>query len=237
MFKKEQPIPLTNRIKTLNVRGLEKIKIKPWKNRDTLIFQQALEDLGDEKNFDDILDLQYEYLIKPNIIETKNENFSVIQKQILLIELYKISRGGSVGIEYFCTEENCGQKNEDVFDLSKNVFYKDMENKSIKIKEYEFILDEYNSFVPKVTDNILEDTKYILGFIKEIRYKNNKLEIDSNIDYILDEMDEKIFTQLIIELSNSIPYIEFKKTSFCEKCGKEYTFKFKGLPDFSLGSL
>lgn len=237
MFKKEQPIPLTNRIKTLNVRGLDKIKIKPWTNRNTLIFQQALEDLGEEKDFDKVLELQYEYLIKPNILEAKNENFSVVQKQILLVELYKISRGSSVGIEYFCTEENCGQRNEDTFDLSKDVYYKDMKIKNIKIKEYEFILDEYNDYTPTSIENNLENTKYILGFIKEIKYKNNKVETENIIDYILDEVDEKVFIQLIRDLTNEIPYTEFKKTSRCEKCDKEYHFSFKGIPDFSIGSL
>lgn len=233
----------TTRIKSLSIQGLPKVKIIPWSNQQMITYTQIVEDIKDKELDEDnerleILNLQYEHLVKPNIVESKVEQYSFIQKQLLMIEIYKISRAMIIELLFPCHKEGCEHQTEGYFNLSKNVIYTPIKEKKIKIMEYEFHISEDNFMV---MDKFDDDTKikYILGYVSKVTTNGKELafDLDQLFDWVMNELSDKMYDDLMLFLNSNIPSISMINEVECEKCGSVNVYRHEGLPDFSLGLL
>lgn len=232
----------STRVKKLNVNGLPKgISIVPWSNQQMIIFSQMLEDIKEEnldefKELNKIRNTQFEQLVKPNI-QSKEIELSVLQKQLLLVEIYKISRAVKIAMMYPCNNEECNHSTEGYFNLNEDIHYRDIKESSKKIGNFTFHIKEDNTVnVEEIDDGI----KYTLGYIdKVIDNKNNELDFtqDELVDWVLNELPDNLFDELLNYLENNVPNIVVYQDVKCELCNEENRYIFKGIPDFSLGLL
>lgn len=208
--------------------GNKSFKIKPWSNRDTLRYESALEDYdGTSENFKK--ELIYEHLIQPNLIDC-DRDLTLIEREVVYIEMYKISKGTIIPLKYKCPIETCGQVTEMNFNISKNYKFHDMKEKEVKTDDVIFTLKSSN-YVLREGD---EPVKFYASFIREFDFKGEKCvaDLEELTNWLLDELDDHNFEQFIEAMIVNLPYIEMTLECKCELCGNEETFHFKELPDF-----
>lgn len=230
----------TTRVKKVSTKGLPNISILPWSNEQMIIYTQSLEDLEDvseDLKIPSILNLQYEQLVKPNIIGDEIP-LSMLQKQLLMVEIYKISRGVRIALKYPCNDKKCEHVTKAYFNLNGDVIYKPISEKHRVINGYDFYLTE-NNYVTIDNESKSNQVKYLLGFIEKV--KKDKIEFDFSIDemynWVMNELPDSMFNELLIYLEDNIPNVNMVQKITCEKCGSENVYTFEGIPDFSLGLL
>lgn len=208
--------------------GNKSIKIRPWSNRDVLRYESAMDE-QDEISMEKKKQLIYEYLVRPNLIDIDRE-LTVIEREVVYIEMYKISKGILIPLKYTCPDENCGHLTELNFNIAKNYKFHDMKSKEIKTDDVKFILKS-SSYVLEEGD---EPIKFYASFIREFEYKGQKYVADLNelTNWLLDDLDETNFEQFIEKMIENLPYIELTLECKCELCGNTETFRFNELPDF-----
>ncbi len=223
-------LPKIRSIRETDVKiGTKSFKIRPWSNRDVLRFESALDSAGDDVSVEQRKQLVYDYLLKPNIIE-QTRDLTIIEREVIYIEMYKISKGVLIPLKYKCPVETCGHVTEINFNISKNFTFHDMGAKEIQTDDVKFMLKSSN-YVPEEGD---DPTRYYASFIREIEYKGQKYiaELDDIVNWLLDDLDEVNFEQFISKMIEVLPWIELKMTCECELCGHKDEYRFTELPDF-----
>lgn len=231
----------TTRVKKVNVEGLPKLSIIPWSNEQMIIYTQMLEDIeddhGSETRIHKVLNLQYEQLVLPNIKDAFIQ-LSMLQKQLLMVEIYKISRGVRIELRYPCNDDKCGHVTKSYFNLNGDVVYKGIKDRKKSINGYDIVLTE-NNYVQVEDDDKFGKIKYLLGFIEKISKDGQALEFDEGelFKWVINELPDAMFSELLIYLENNIPNVTMVQKITCEKCDSENVYTFEGIPDFSLGLL
>lgn len=231
----------TTRVKKLNIDGLPKVSIIPWSNEQMIQYTQALEDLEElDRNIKvpKILSLQYEMLVKQNILDSADKEFTMLQKQLLMVELYKVSRGVRLELRYPCNNDECDHYTKGYFNLNDNVHYRAIKESKKVINGYEFRLTNEN-FVEVYSDDQTSKVKYLLGYIGSVYKDGIKFEFTSDELYkwVMEELPDAMFGDLLIYLESNIPNVTMVQKLKCEKCKEENVYTFEGIPDFSLGLL
>lgn len=231
----------TTRVKKLNVDGLPKVTIIPWSNEQMIQYSQAIEDFEEDEyevKVPKILALQYEMLVKDNIVDGADNKFSMLQKQLLMVELYKISRGVRLELKYPCNSDKCEHMTNGYFNLNDNVVFRPIKDPKKVINNFEFKLTDKN-YVEIVSDDRISKVKYLLGFIESV--SKDKVKFDFNdaemYEWVMNELSDSMFAELLKYLESNIPNVTMVQKVKCEKCGSENVYTFEGIPDFSLGLL
>ena len=241
--------PSLKSVRTSNVRlGGKSIKIQPWTNRDVLRYEHAKDEVNDRINslgfvnlFEKkqmFMDAIFEHLVEPNI-DYKGA-LSQFEKEVLFIEIYKISRGTIINLNYVCQE--CQGKSENQFNIDKSFKFTEFKVGEIKTKTMTFRTKQstldYDSL-----DDIRSDDKilyYYFSHILDFTYKNDTFVVEDLrefVNWMLEEVDETNFNELVSEIQKRTPQIELKTKAVCDFCQHTEDFTFVQLPDFSLVTL
>lgn len=207
--------------------GSKTLRIQPWSNRDVIRYETALKD---NPTLEERKQCIFDYLIKPNIGDAA-DSLNLFEREVVYIEMYKLSKGVLIPLQYKCPDKDCGQITELNFNLLTNYKLHDMTTKEIKTDDVKFTL-KYSSYFPKPGDDSI---RFYASFIKEFEYKNQKFisDLDELENWLLDELDEVNFAQFLEQMIIALPKIELSMECTCSLCGNIDTFHFNELPDFS----
>jgi len=241
------PAIRSTRVKKLNVKGLPKgLSITPWSNQQMLAYTQSMEDIVEENNsheveFNKILNLQFEMLVLPNLQSTKEIKLSLIQKQLLMVELFRISRAVRIELEYPCSNEDrdgngtpCNHITSGYFNLNDNVIYDDIKERSRNINGFVFHISEAN-YVELNPEDENNKIKYLLGFVEKVTKDGVTFEMNQEelFNWVMNETTDHMFDEIISYLTNNVPNIKMVQEVTCELCGHKNIFNFQGIPAFS----
>ena len=225
MFPKNKSL----RSKTITV-NTKKVNLTPWSNTQLVEFESQIEDNPKEYQHD----LVYEYLIKPNIETSKK--LTLLDEQIILFELYKLSKSNSLDLVYFCNSCETEKCNVNVkLDNITNI--KQMNISRIKTESYIFNLKRYSNYRIdfKKKDNQREVLKYLASFIESFVYNKQEFPVDNLdefVDYLSYEMHpQSEFDSLLKQFNESKPDMSMSAEVICEYCGAKQTLNLK-LIDF-----
>jgi hypothetical protein len=208
----------------------KKINIKPWSNRNVLYYEYAKDLIQDQINEEFItnifekkrmfMDAIFEHLVQPNI--EYSGSLSMFEKEVLFIEMYKISRGPIVNITYECS---CGMKSPNQFNIDKDYKITEVKPANILIGKFEFVVKTPSVVTDELPDIDEKDrlTYFYLSHIKEFKY-NGELNVITDlkefVNWALEELDETVFNELIDKVQKHLPTITLKTTVKCDSCGK-----------------
>jgi len=220
--------------------GNNTIEFIPWSNKDMLIYENMKEEkeskIQEEKDKlvqrKLIMDIIYSTLVKPNVLNLKDE-LTPIEKEVVFVEMYKLSRGNFINLTYKCTE--CKHTSDIQFDINKDYKFHPLKKMNIKTKDLEIKLKMSNYKPTEDDDSML----YYVSFIEEFKYNNNTFINTSNTElaeWFANELDEINFKEFIESIIDVLPKVEFSKKVKCEMCENTSMFQFMSLPDFSLTS-
>ena len=235
------------RTSTVSICG-KKIQIQPWTNRDVLRYEHAKDEVNEKINelgfvnlFEKkqmFMDAIFTHLVYPNI--DYKGGLSQFEKEVLFIEIYKISRGTIINLKYVCSE--CKASSENQFNLDKSFKFTEFKVGEITTKTMTFRTKQSNLDID-LLDEVSEEDKilyYYFSFIKDFTYKNELYVVDDLskfVTWMLEEVDETNFNELVLEIQKRTPSIELKTTAKCDFCNHTEDFTFIQLPDFSLVTL
>lgn len=235
------------RISNVSICG-KKIKIQPWTNRDILRYEHAKDEvneriasLGEVNIFEKkqmFMDIIFDHLVLPNI--DYKGGLTQFEKEVLFIEIYKISRGTIINLNYVCSQ--CKGSSENQFNIDKNFTFTEFKVGEIKTKNMTFTtkqssLDMDSLYEVNEEDKILY---YYFSFILDFTYKNETFVVEDLgefVKWMLEEVDETNFNELVTEIQKRTPSISLKTIAHCDFCGHKEDFTFVQLPDFSLVTL
>jgi len=246
--------------------GIEATLI-PWSNKTILKYDEALNELKKkyeenegEKLFSDYKLEQdiliHDILVTPFANIEDDKELTYFDKNVLFVELYKLSKGGIIETIYTC--DKCKHKSTHNFDLNnkENYLYHSIDITPIEAKDFKFYIKEYSdfdvSFKPGAHKaNEEQSMFFMLSYIEKIEILP-KVEGEESMIYdmsdtpliefnkwIEDELDVATWNILYKKLKDQLPHLEFKYKYYCTACDAkedEYTY-FPTLPDFSLGLL
>lgn len=202
------------------------IKIKPWNNLTLVNFEGIYEN---NKSFDNI----EEFLIIPFIEYDKN--LTLIEKRILLIELYKFSKSNNMNIEYFC--DSCENRSSWIIDLEKDIKKKELSSRTIKTNNYIFNLRKNSNYCIDYNSNEIntETLKYISSFIESIENEKENFtpkDTEEMKNVLLNDLENKDFEELISKFKQIQPELEIRFSTTCEHCGNKKEHYYKGIEKF-----
>lgn len=212
------------REKTIKISD-KKIKLRVWSNLQLTKLESIIED--NDYNIETIFDS----LLVENV--ECDSKLTLQEKRYVLVELYKISRGNLLDIEYTCS--NCSSTNQYSIELDKCVEFTELKDYIIKTTNCTFNLKKNSNYCIDITKDIhSESMKYICSFISSIEYDGNSFEVPKLVDLVSWMNTELQFVDFeeFIEKSNKImPSMKSQFQTTCLHCGKENIVKFK-IEDF-----
>jgi len=225
------------------------INIKPWTNRNVLYYENAKDDvqtaINNNLEFVNIfekkklfMDAVFEHLVKPNI--EYDGILTTFEKEVLFIEMYKISRGTIITLSYSCPK--CKGKSANNFDITKSVKYSDVKLGDINTNNVCFTLKS-SSFDESNYPDIADQDKLIYfycSFVKEFTFKKEKFivtDLTEFVNWVLEELSETDYNEFLELIVTRLPSMEMKAPMKCDFCGNTEEFTCIQLPDFSLVTL
>ena len=198
----------------------------------------------------------FEILVQPNVLDISKEEFNKLSsfiKLVLYMEMYVISKGHEIKIQYNC--EKCFEEkslpSSFTFDLSDDVSFEE----NIKISNFSFNLNDKDDLIIYLQNsdldlhsvildelpNEVEATKYgyqyILSHIKYIKIGESEFHfsLDEVYDWFVNELDVETFNFVINQIIINVPHIGFEKTDIeCQHCGNISHFVSQTIPDLSI---
>jgi len=226
--------------------GGKTIEIKPWTNRNVLYYEHAkdvIQDDIDHRGFVDIfekkqmfMDAVFEHLVKPNM--KYDGTLSTFEKEVLFIEMYKISRGTIIALSYECPD--CGGKSENQFNIDRDYKFTDVKIGDINTKDVSFTV---KSSAHPIPENVADEDRLIYfycSFVREFTYKNEKFivqDLTEFVTWLMDELDEVNYSEFLSAIATRLPTIQLKTEVECDFCQHREEFVMIQLPDFSLVTL
>lgn len=226
--------------------GGKSIEIKPWTNRNVLYYENAKDIIQaniDKMSYIDIFEKKqmfmeavFEHLVKPNI--NYIGNLSAFEKEVLFIEMYKLSRGTIILLSYECP--TCKGKSENQFNIDRDYKFTDVKIGDINTKDVRFTVHASSLEIPS---DILDEDRLIYfycSFVREFKYKDKQFIVDNLKDFVtwmLDELDEVNYNEFLSLIQTKLPTIRLCAHVKCDFCRHEEEFVMIQLPDFSLVTL
>lgn len=227
----------------------KKIPIRPWTNRNVLYYENAKDEIQDKINGMGILSVFekklmfmqaiFEHLVKPNI--EYDGYLTEFEKEVIFINMYKLSRGTMINVTYSCSNPECGGKSENYFNIDTDFKFSDVKLGELKTKDFSFNLKHSSlnleEFEIKDEDKMLF---YYCSFVKDFTYKGNVhpvTDLSEFATWVMDELDENNYNEFISQIATRLPSVELKTVAKCDFCGHTEEFTFIQLPDFSLVTL
>lgn len=226
--------------------GGKSIEIKPWTNRNVLYYENAKDAIDETVSHQEFLDVfekkqmymeaVFEHLVNPNI--NYNGTLSTFEKEVLFIEMYKLSRGTIISMTYECP--SCKGKSENQFNIDRDYKFTDVKIGEINTRDVVFTVRNTTHEIP---NDILDEDRLIYfycSFIREFSYKNEKYivsDLKEFVNWILEELDEVNYNEFLSAIASRLPTISLKTHVKCDFCQHEDDFVMIQLPDFSLVTL
>ncbi len=189
----------------------KKITLSPWNNLQ-LIRYEGLD--NDPNKFNQ--DLIKEHLINPNI-ECKH-SLTLVEEQMVFIELHKLSKSNLLDVKYTCKECNKHvkekkniTKSDYTFNLENIVKFNNLNKTVIKTKSYIFNLNTYSNYRINFHEDINKEAmNYTCSFVRSFTYNNKEYmikELDDLVKYIYEELPTDEFKEFVKEFDNVQPKI------------------------------
>ena len=219
--------PKNNSLRKKNIIvNSKKVTISPWTNI-TLSQYENIHSITKYR-----IDLVLEHLITP-FIETKAK-LTILDEQIILYELYMLSKGNQLDIQYTCSE--CESKGiQYTLALDKIILIQELKKQIIKTTDYTFNLNKFSNYRLDLTkDTNIESLKYICSFIESFSFKDKNYVVeglDELIEYLNVELPQKDFKILINSFNDIQPKININAEVTCAQCGHIQKIDFQ-LQDF-----
>ena len=218
-------LPSNNlRSKLVKINSKE-IKISPWKNLTLTEF----EDIYVEDNKFNTIE---KYLITPFI--EYNGKLTLQEKRYILIQLYILSNGNNLDIQYNC--KHCNTPSSYSLDIDKSIKLKELETRIIKTKNYIFNLRNNSNYSINLKEDINYETlKYIASFINTVEDSSDEYsepDIEKMANWINSSLPKEDFDSLCEEFFKIQPDLDIKCKAVCENCFQESDLDFKGIENF-----
>lgn len=217
----------STRKKIIEVNG-KKVEMFPWTNMQLFNYETQLENISKNK-----IDFIIETLVDNNI--KSKSKLTLVEKRYLLAELFILSKGKYLDINFICTE--CEKQTPYLLDIKKALKFNELKNRIISINEGEitFNLKRNSSYMIDFNkDESTELLKYLVSFIDSFIYEKKVYEVtDINevAEWFNTELPNEYFEKFILEMKKNVPSLEIKATAICANCSSSNKLNIK-LEDF-----
>ncbi len=208
-------LPKINSIRKVDLNiNTKKVTIRPWSNIELTNFDS----LKDKNRLDS--DLIYKHLIEPYI--STSSTLTLQERRHVLIELYKLSKGKTIDIQFDCSK--CEQIEIPYqVNIDESIKVSTLKNRDIKTNECKFMLKHYSNYIMKLDEDInRESVKYMCSYISSFIYKDTEIEpttLDELTEWFITELPREDFDSFMSQMNDNVPTIDSIVTMTCPMCG------------------